>query len=103
MSAIRELGRIGDNMIRAVRLTAEDGPYGSVGHLGRNVTPDKSQSTGENAVRRCINRGLLEVDPDHEMTGPDSNGAVVLTADGERFISMFSFPDTNEADAGCVR
>lgn len=103
MSAFTELGRIGDNMKRAVRLTADNGPYGSIGHLGRDVAPDASRSSGTDPVYRCIDRGLLEVDPDHEMTSPGSNGAVVLTEYGERFISMFSFGDTTEAAAGSAR
>lgn len=104
MSAFTNLGRIGDNMIAAVRITAEEGPHPSIEALGRRVAPEAaSRSTGTSAVRRCIERGFLEVDPAHEITPKPSDGAVVLTDEGERFISMFTFTDNSNSTTAAGR
>lgn len=91
--SVVQLGRIGDNMITAIRLTAESGPYASVTHLGREIAKDGHLSNGTDAVSRCIERGLLVQDPEHKDTGLRSAGAVVLTDEGESFYSMFNFTD----------
>lgn len=96
--SMADLGRLGDNMRTAMRLTHTNGPYESLTALGREVAPDAASSTGTDAVYRCIERGLLEQDADHPNTAVRSSGAVVLTADGKSLVSLLGFPDPDEAE-----
>lgn len=78
------LGRIGPKMQSAIRYCAKH-PAPSKHHLAQTVFDYSNYGP----IERCIDRGLLELDPDHPAAAAQGSGAVVLTDAGERLVSMF--------------
>lgn len=74
-------GRIGEKMEAAVQYVAKQ-PRPSKHDVAKTVGPHGSTQYGYHSVDRCISRGLIEIESDHEEAEPRGKGAVVLTYDG---------------------
>ena len=82
-------GRIGEKMRQAVRRVATTGPYGSKNQLAISVGPHGSQDYGYQIVDRCISRGLLTTDAEHDASSVNYGwGAVVLTDKGRAYYQQ---------------
>lgn len=80
-------GRIGNKMIMAVKAVAQS-PYESKCELAKKVGPHASTQYGYQTVNRCINRGFIKIDPDHDAADPIGKGAVVITDVGRDFVDQ---------------
>lgn len=74
-------------MHSAIKLTHLHGYYQSRNQLAISVGPHRSQDYGYRIVNRCIRKGLLDVDQDHDGANPHGDGAVVVTEKGMDYIN----------------
>lgn len=89
--------RVGDRMIDVLRAVDANGTYPSVTSLAKDVYPDATVSPSKSPVARCLNRGLLERDPDHPATGEKSQGAILITEQGRRLVRLHAPPEGFES------
>jgi glutamine amidotransferase-like uncharacterized protein len=59
----------------------------SMNRLAKAVGPNGSQDYGYRIVKRCISKGLIELDGDHPDAATNGRGAVVLTEKGKRYLA----------------
>ena len=80
-------GRIGKRMNRALyKLYKKDGVAQSKWALAQQLYQRPSTSHGMPVVDRCIDRGLIRIEEDHEQAEPRGAGAIVLTDAGEEYV-----------------
>lgn len=79
--------RIGKTMEAAVNFVKNNGGVVQSKHvIAKSVGPNGSTKYGYPPVNRCIFRGLLRIDENHNKTEPRGMGAVILTDKGRRFL-----------------
>ena len=77
---------VGPKMHAAVRAVSRK-TYQSQNALAKTIGPNGSQDYGYRIIKRCLFKGLLEVDSEHEQANPHGRGAVVITEKGERYLN----------------
>ena len=78
--------QVGPKMHAAVR-ACESRVWASENKLAQAVGPNGSSQYGYRIVNRCLSKGLLTIDPDHDEATPNGKGAVTITAKGERYLA----------------
>ena len=81
---------IGPKMHSAVKHVGWNDSYASKNALATTVGPHGSQNYGYRIVDRCLRKGLLTLDSDHDNATPQGLGAVVLTDKGRRYLDRNS-------------
>lgn len=80
---IAALARMGPKMQEIIRYCAEQ-PAPSKHALANEVY----SHGGNGPIDRCIERGLLERDPDHPASSDRGDGAIVITDEGREFAAL---------------
>lgn len=90
--------QIGDRMIEALKLANDNGPYGSMSALAGDLYEDDDFSKTTSPIVRCLRRGLLDRQRDHEARHHKSHGAIVITEDGRRVLGLYGLLDDDSSD-----
>lgn len=80
--------RVGERMVDALALVNERGPYESMTAVSRDIYGDGPNRYTNTPVLRCLDRGLLTQDRNHDARGPKSSGAILITDDGRRVLAL---------------
>ncbi len=92
--------RIGKTMQAAVYFVKSNGGVVQSKHvIAKAVGPNGSTQYGYPPVNRCIFRGLLRIDEEHNKAEPRGIGAVILTDKGRKFLKY----RTSISSIDCVK
>lgn len=91
--------RVGERMIEALCIVNEHGPYSSMTAVAKDLYEEAPNRHTNTPIVRCLNRGLLERDRNHELRGYKSQGAILITEDGRRLLRMYGHLDDADPEA----